>query len=78
MKIPYIKPNINFENYSLDMPIATTCSIGSRGYLNDLKDLGYFGEQDNCWDIITDEALDGRYGVDKVCYFSLAEMLFNS
>ena len=76
MKKTYRKPMISFEMYSLDMPIAVNCSPDAFGIGRELKEQGYFG--DSCYDELSDDYLDIRYGDDKICYYTLAEQVFTS
>ena len=77
MKKPYTKPQIAFEEFSLDMPIAGNCSTGASEVVKELKAQDYFSD-DNCYDQISDDTLDVMYGDDKICYYTLADMLFTS
>lgn len=76
MKKTYRKPMISFEMYSLDMPIAVNCSPDAFGIGRELKEIGFFG--DSCYDELSDDYLDIRYGDDKICYYTLAEQVFTS
>ena len=76
MKKTYRKPMISFEMYSLDMPIAVNCSPDAFGIGRELKEIGFFG--DSCYDKLSDDYLDIRYGDDKICYYTLAEQVFTS
>ena len=76
MKKPYLMPMVEFEAYSLDMPIAANCDPDHIADARELEEMGwisagFFNPNETC-----KEQVD--YGDNKLCYYTVTYQLFTS